>query len=240
MTAADICRAALRRRNVFDASDAVSADDMTFVLELLNSLLDSWNAKRETVYADIFNSYTFTPALSPHTIGPTGTFVVTQRPVSIDSCSLVFTSTNHPEVPITVRDADWYAGLSVPTLSSAVPTDVYYEPAWPNGKLFFYPIPSTAYGVSLQTRIVLAQLLSTTTFTLPPGYQEAITLTLMEMLSEPYEKPASARLTTSASQARAVVFANNRTIPSLTTQDSGMPRSGGPIASGNYLTGWYS
>ena len=240
ITAADICRAALLDLNIFEPSDAVSNDDLAFVLTKLNRILDNWNADRQAVYADAFTTDTLTPALSPHTIGPTGTWVTSQRPESIEGASLIFPTANKPEVAITLRDADWYNALSIPTLSTANPTDLYYEPDWPNGKLFFYPVPSSAYQVSLWTRLVLAQLALTDTFTLPPGYQDAITLTLSEDIASTYEKPVPAVLARKAVDARARVFTANTVIPRLDTQDSGMPTASGSGGNGTYYSGWWS
>jgi hypothetical protein len=160
LTAADICRAALLDLNVFEPSDSVSNDDLAFVLTKLNRILDNWNADRTAVYADQFVTSTLTAALSPHLIGPTGslTFVVTQRPVSIEGAVLIYATANAPQVALTLRDAAWYRSLSIPSLSTAIPTDLYYEPDWPNGKLYFYPVPSAALRVTLWTRIVLSQL----------------------------------------------------------------------------------
>lgn len=242
LTAADICRSALLDLNVFEPSDAVSNDDLSFVLGKLNRILDNWNADRAAIYADQFTSYTLTPALSPHTIGPTGTWVASQRPVSIEGAALIFNaSPTSVNVDIAIRDAAWYQSLSVPSVASTFPTDLYYEPDWPNGKLFFWPVPSAAYQVSLWTRIVLAQLLLTDTFTLPPGYQDAITLTLSEDIAATYEKPVPPQLAKKADEARARVFGNNVAVPMLETQDSGMP--GGSRGGGSWLparsgSGW--
>lgn len=239
LTGRDLVTDALLEINVYDALDEPSPQDAAFVLRKLNRILDNWNAERPAVYADQFVSYTLTPALSPHTIGPSGTWVVTSRPVSIEGASLIFTTLNNPRVGITLRNAAWYNALTIPSLSTQLPTDLYYEPDWPNGKLFFYPVPSAAYQVVLWTRIVLATLGLNDAFTLPPGYQDAITLTLAEDIAPTFEKPIQASLKEKAKEARARIFSNNVEIPKLVTRDSGMPTSGGSGGTGTYLTGWW-
>lgn len=238
LTARDIVTDALLELNVYDPSAAITQEDASYVLRKLNRILDNWNAERDAVYAEAFTSFTLTPNLSPHTIGPTGTWVVTSRPVTISSASLVLTGTNSPEIALTLRDIDWYASLTIPSLTASVPTDLYYEPNWPNGKLYFYPVPSAARPVSLQIRVLLAQLALADTFSLPPGYQDAITLTLCEDIAPTYEKAVAPSLARKASEARARIFANNVTIPRLVTNDSGMPSGDGGGASGTYYTGW--
>lgn len=234
---------ALRELNIVGAVDAPEAEDAALALSLLNRLLDSWNADRRAVYAEVETNYTLTPNLNPHTIGASGgTFTVGSRPVAIDAAMLRYTTVS-PVVnsPIAIRDANWYAALAVPTLTSSVPTDLYYEPAYPLGKLFFWPVPTVAYGVMLQVRTLLGQVLLSTTFALPPGYLEAIILTVTEMLAGPYRRPMPQYLPAAARKARARIFDNNDIIPRIQTQDSGMPSSGARGGgSFNYLTRQFS
>lgn len=239
MTARDLVVRALQHLTIVGADASVTAEDATFVLSELNALLDEWNAERAAVYADAFTTYTLTASLSPHTIGPSGTFNVTQRPVEIVSAGLILTASD-PDVriPIAIRDAQWWAGQSVKALSTSIPTDLYYEPAWPIGKLFFWPVPDTAYGVELHTRVVLASLALTDTFSLPPGYQNALTRTLAEQIAPAFEKPISADLAQSAAKARARVWHNNRRTPRLATRDAGVPGDSGGRTY-NYLIGPY-
>lgn len=239
LTARNIVADALADLNIVAAGDDPTGDDAGFVLGILNRMLDQWNATRAAVYASQFVTSTLTPSLSPHLIGPTGStsFVVTQRPVSIEGATLILTGTGTPDTPIdTDHDAAWWLNQRVKGLTSAYPTDLYYEPAWPNGKLFFWPVPTAAKSVVLQTRILLTALLLTDTFSLPPGYQEALTLTLEERIAGPFEQTVSPELKDAARHARAIVFGNNTTVPVLQTRDAGMP--GGGRSRGTYLTGW--
>lgn len=238
ITARDLVTDALLELNIYDPSATISPEDAAYVLRKLNRILDNWNAERPAVYAEVFNSYTLTPALSPHTIGPSGTWVVTSRPVTIERVTLLLNSTNSPQVDICVRDAAWYGGLTIPSLSTALPTDVYYAPEWPNGKLYFYPVPSSALAVVLWTRTILAKLALADAFTLPPGYQDALTLTLCEDIAPTYEKTVAPSLAKKANEARDRIFSNNVEIPRLVTQDSGMP-GGGRGGSGTYYSGWW-
>jgi len=236
----DLVTDALLELNVYDAIDSIAPEDAAYVLRKLNRILDNWNAERPAVYADQFSTYTFTPALSPHTIGPSGTWVTSQRPVSIEGAMLLFNTAGNPQVRITLRDALWYESLSIQSITTQMPTDLYYEPDWPNGKLFFWPVPSAAYQVTLLTRLVLAKLALDDAFTLPPGYQDAITLTLCEDIAPTYEKQVAPSLAKKASEARDRIFANNVVIPRLVTRDSGMPSAlGGNAGDGTYLTGWW-
>jgi len=212
------------------------AADISAVLGKLRRLLNNWNADRRAVYATAFPTFTLTASLSPQTIGPTGNFVVTQRPVSIEGANVFISNV---KMPIRIVDAQWWLGQTDPSVTTTIPTDLYYQPDWPDGSLYFWPIPSAAYVVELQTRVLLDDLIDLDTeFSLPPGYQDAITLTGAEDCLTIF--PAAApgvmgMLERKGREARSRIFANNDPTPKLCTADSGM--QGSRRSSWNYLTG---
>jgi hypothetical protein len=116
---------------------------------------------------------------------------------------------------------------------------LYYQPDYPNGKIFFWPVPSTAYDVQLMTRVLLDDVVTTaSSFELPPGYYDAIRLSLAEKGQRPWARPPDVTLINDASKARAVIFDNNVESPRLRTKDPGMtPGKGGFTADFNWLNG---
>jgi hypothetical protein len=235
MTVQDLATQALIKIGVARGGDAPASEDLNFVCDVLNRVLDDLNAERGAVYADVFSTYVLTANLNPHTIGPTGTFVVTQRPVSIEGANLILnTSTPAIRQPITLRDRAWWLDERVRTLTSSNPTDLYYQTAWPNGTLNFWPVPTTAYSVELLSRIVLASVALTDTFTLPPGYQSFLTLRLAESIAEDFGQPVTPQLQRDVARATARVYANNDRTPRIATRDHGMPS--GRRSGFNYLT----
>lgn len=220
---------ALQEIGVLGAEETGDPADVSFALRKLNRLLDDWNAIREAVYGELFTSYTLTPNLQPHTIGPnSATFTVTQRPVDLLGANLILTNvTPNVRTPITLRDSDWWGDLAVLDLTSSIPTDCYYSPAWPNGAIYLWPIPTAAYHLELQTRVLLNAVTLADTFWLPPGYRNAITLTLAEALAPAFHATLTQGTIQQASQARARIFANNDQTPRLTTLDAGMPGATG-------------
>lgn len=237
LTGRGLCTDALLEVGILAAGETASAIDLGFTLTKLARLLDNWNAERAAVYATAFATYTMTAGLSPHTIGPTlATWFATQRPVAIYGASLVLTGgSTGVFTGITLRDAQWWNAQSTPELESTYPTDLYYQPDWPNGSLFFWPVPQAAYDVQLQIRVVLAELALDDVVTMPPGYLDATILTLAEDLCSAFGVPIPPTLPSKAAKARARIFANNDVTPRLRTQDAGMPsRAGGWF---NWLTG---
>jgi hypothetical protein len=223
-TARDVCEDALFELNILAAGEVMGADDGVFVLRQLNTLLDELNAERLAVWATVYRIWPLTPGLSPHTIGPTGVWVVPQRPQTIDSAAAQIGAT---WAPIALRDRAWAEALTTPGITSAIPTDLFYNPLWPNGAVQCYPVPSAAGAVELGTRQVLAQMLLTDAFDLPPGYRSMLQKTLAERIATPYEKAVPPQLARDAQAARARVYGANTEIPRLATAGVTMPSAGG-------------
>jgi len=220
MTVQELIDDALLELTVLGAGETSSSEDSELGLRRLNRLLDTWNADRRAVYADQISSHTLTPSLQPHTIGTsTPTFSVTQRPVSIEAAHLVVSGAVYG---INIRDSTWWAGLTDPTLTGEIPTDLYYAPGWPNGSLYLWPIPTAAHTLELLSRIILSSVTAVTTFTMPPGYESAVVLSLAEMLATPFQVPPPPDLKQRARDARALIFGNNDPDPHMVVADVGL------------------
>jgi hypothetical protein len=244
-TAGDLLTGALSELRVARAGDALAPEDQTFALQVLNELLDAWNADGQTVYNVGFATFTLTANLQPHTIGlstNTPTFNVSVgRPVDLLAANLVLT--NNIRVPfILLNDTEWAdiragaAAGQTATITSAVPRRLYYSPDWPNGSIYLWPVPTTAYGLELETKTLLASLAATDTLSLPFGYQQALRLTLAELLAAPFGQSLSPMTVQKAQEARARVFANTVVTLNQRTADAGVPQ-GGNRGRFNFLTG---
>ncbi len=226
-TAGQIVNNALLESNILAAGEVANADDANWGLQKLNDMLDEWAARKAYVYATVFELFTLQAGLSPHTIGPSGTFAWNQVPVRLESSALVLNSGTQVDVPMQIRDADWWAQNRVKQIATSVPTDVYYEPDQPNGSLFFWPIPNVNYQVRLGLWTLLAQLAGLTTdMVLPPGYRQAVTLSLAENLCNSFGKEIGPTLARRAQLARKAIQGNNDKSPRIGTADFGMPEAG--------------
>lgn len=233
LTGRDLVTDALREIGVLNAVDPADGADADYALRKLNRLLDGWNADALAVYADAISTFTLTPSLQPHTIGPdSATWTVDQRPNALSAANLVVSGIR---TPLRLRDQAWWMSLATPTDTSATPTDLYYEPAWPNGNVRLYPVPTAASDVELLTRVVLGLLTLNDSFTLPPGYQDAIVLTLAEALVTPFTVPMPATLERDARRARGKVFGTHDIVPKIQTRQAGVPGGGG--GTWDYRTG---
>jgi len=244
MLISDVLYTAFRDAHILKRPGAglLSAAEQSDGLVYLNRILDEWQAKFPYAYASTFQSFTLTPGHAPHLIGPglvSPDFGVNVRPVRIDGGALILnTQTPNVDVPLNIRDKDWWNNQRVKALTTNVPTDLYYEADWPNGQLNFWPVPEFAYGVRLQTWVTLLQAASVTVaFSAPPAYFAGLSLTLAEALCQPFlnqEPPAS--LVERARKARLAIQGNNAQTPRIQTIDYGTRgrSKGGDF---NYYTG---
>ncbi|MES2136997.1 MAG: hypothetical protein V4502_08065 [Pseudomonadota bacterium] len=241
----DIAIDALREITVLGATDlAPEAVDAQLCLRTGNRMLDAWAARKVYAYSIDFTAYTLVPNLAPHTIGPTGaTFTVGQRPVRLEGAALILNNvTPNVDSPIlNIRDAAWWNNQRVKSLKTAVPTDVYYNPAWPNGQLNFWPVPDFAYGVRLETWVLLPQFTNLTDpFSFPPAFREAFVLSLAELLCRPFGKKQQEvpDLKGDAARARAIFQSNNAKSPRIASADYGS--EGSPTAGSRPTFNYYS
>lgn len=232
MTGQDLVREALLEIGALNPTEAPSGDDASYVLSKLNRLFDRWNAMPGAAFQTGVTELVTTPSLSPHTIGPSGTWTLAVRPTAIVAANLLIGDVRSP---ITIRKAQWYESLSQPTLETTIPTDLFYEPAVPNGKCWLYPVPSVAASIELWLEGFFGAMALTDRLVAPQGYRDAIVKTLAEECVGPFRVPMPPDLPRQAREARAICWANNEEIPDLDTRDGGMP--GGCGGGYNYLTG---
>lgn len=228
MTTAEILRQALLELSVIDPIDPTPPNLETMALARFNLLIDLWNVKEVASYTKTYSTFTTTIGLSPHTIGPdTATWTVAQRPMEILAANrLEGSDTGLVRFPIAISDADWWFNEGLPNIQTSIPTNLYYSPTWPNGSIYFWPVPSAAVEIELMTRFVLSQVAEadiTAELEMPPGYATALMLTLAEDLPFGVQLPS---LPVRARNARAVIFGQNNKPQRITVRDAGMPGSG--------------
>lgn len=236
----DLIASALREIGVLAAGETASGEDALWGLEKLQRLIDSFNAQREIVFNQNFALYTLQANHAPHTIGPGGDFNVPIRPVEVVSASFILNggSANPVDLPIFIRDDDWWAANPLKSLTSSVVTDLYYSPTSPLGQLNFYPISNVAFPVRLETWNSLAQAIDLrTALGFVQGYWDAIVLTLALSLCPSFEKQPSPVLVAQQLKAMQIITGNNDKAPRIVT-NSGMPGAGGSGRPDfNFLTG---
>jgi hypothetical protein len=122
--------------------------------------------------------------------GPSGDWVLPARPPSIQGVAYDVGGGIYQKI-YTTDDPNWWAAQQ--SILTGPPAGAYYEAAEPNGKLYFNNIPAAATNIRLQLRTYFGRVALTDVLVLPPGYESALTLTLMEAIAEPLHAPRSRR-----------------------------------------------
>jgi len=250
----DLAKMAMVAIGAIDPTEIPDAQEAFDVQAKANILIDSWNAERRYVYANTFFTGKLTPSLQPHLIGPTGSANfnqaagILQRPVKILDANILLNALaaapwiGQTTVRLTVRvhqdKGAWWASKKAPGVASVTPTDLYYEPDWPNGSMFVWVVPTVAYPLELMIQTLLLQYQLADTVSLPPGGTMAFVYSLAELIAPDFELPWTAGLE-QLKRAALRRFTNlNVASPQLGTRDAGLPggSGGGRRSDWNYIS----
>jgi hypothetical protein len=209
---------------IYAPTETIKPVDAQDVVDQINLLFDDWQADGRASVAEVFSTFSIVGGLQPHTIGPTGTWQLPARPVTIDGLAWLSSQGNYS--PITVHtDPQWWQRQTV--LNPGILSSAYYSADVPNGSLYFTGLPADGTQVRVMTRGTLGAVLLTQSVTLPPGYQSAIELSVMEgIIADAFGATVSPRLERLAGRARARIFGKNLRIPTLSARGAPGTRGG--------------
>lgn len=194
-TANDIIRASMRLIQVSAVDTDLTAQELQDGLESLNRMLDSWSADELTLYQVIREQFPLAQGENPYTIGYGATFN-TSRPMKIVDAYLILNNGSIPvSYPMQVLGYDDYNSIRLKTLSTNFPNYLYYQPSFPIGEIYIYPIfapndPATqgpAY-INITSWKPIDMVLDPSAYmSFPPGYWEAIVFNLAVRIAEEYQ-----------------------------------------------------
>jgi hypothetical protein len=210
-TGLDFISSALRLIGAQDPNEPVSPGDAATGLQVLNDMVDAWQAERLMIYTVGPQTFALTVGKQTYTMGPGGDFD-TDRPPSIERVSIIFLG--NPAQPLELEidyltDAQWQH-VPVKNISSALPTEVWDDQNFPLRGLNFWPIPSANVKTSIYTWSVLSQFGSLADqHNFPPAYARAIRFNLAVDLAAEYGKSVSPEVAMGAMTSKAVVQSLN-------------------------------
>ena len=243
MLCRDLLYIAFREARILKRPQGVNSNnELMDGLIFLNQLLNYWAARGCYAWTTTFQVYTLTPGHQPHLIGPILSppdFAVALRPTGITSASIILPGNPTTDVPVNIRDNAWWAHNSVKNIQSSIPTDLYYEADYPNGQLWFWPVPNVGHQARLEGNVVLQQFATLDdVFVAPQAYEAALTLSLAEELVDIWGTEMPGNLARRAMKARDALQSNNNLPPRIATADYGTSSSPSRGRSDfNYLTG---
>jgi len=212
-TVLDLLTGSLRLIGAANPGEALDAQTAKDALQALNDRIETLNLEHLTNPKGVTRlDVTTTPNQAAHTIGTGGNFNV-PRPVVIDKALVTFAGAEHP---VEIVDDDHWAAIPIKDMAG-LPTTLYYEPAYPLGKVHLYPKPDGAYSLALWCwdslpTYTMAQL--NVEMPLPPGYRRMLRFNLaLDLASDGYGKEPSASVVNNAVESLAAIKRANHTTP---------------------------
>lgn len=155
-------------------------------LERLNMMIDGWRVERLYATAGIRVSATLNGSTAAATVGPTGTFVITPRPVAILEGS--FYTIGVVDYPIRPVGLEEFNEIPIKGTASLGPSICYYQAGDPLGTVYFYPLLSSSSLVTLVCDAHLADFANLTTdYDLGPGVKRALVYSFAEDMASDFE-----------------------------------------------------
>jgi len=216
MTARTMIEYALQEIGAIAAGESVPNADAQAGLVRLNSLLDTWQTERLTIYNLARQAYALVANQASYTIGATGAnWTCTVRPTWIQRAGML--DTENIESPVEILTQDQWANLTDKTLTSTDATALYYNPTFPLGTVYLYPVPTdaTVQAILYLPTPLVAGLTLDSALVLAPAYEEAIRYNLAIRLCPIMGKQVDPTVATLAVESKATVKRANGRIQEM-------------------------
>lgn len=216
-TARDIIELALFDAGIFGTGQTPASEDTNRALIRMNEMISQWQRNRWLVYVLADTALAMTGATS-YTVGATGQFAIA-RPDRLEGAYIRQTTPaapNQVDTPLElVQSREAYSNIAMKQLGS-FPRYIFYESSFPLGRVYPWPLPSSAYSLHLLTKEALQTFASlNTVYAMPEEYKSAIRYNLEEILLAAYRLPEEPRVTRMAAAALNVIRNANTQIPVL-------------------------
>ena len=136
---------------------------------------------------------------------------------------LIPSTPNLVDTPLTIlQSREDYNRIALKTMTT-VPEFLWYDPAYPLGVIYPWPVPSSAYEIHMTVlRELPAFASANVTITLPEEYESALLWNLTKRIRIAYRRPVDISINMQARNSLNVLAQANMAIPQL-TMPSGIP-----------------
>ena len=226
ITARDLITLSLKQAGILGVGQTALAEDMNDCFTLLQQMIGQWNKERWLVPA-LIDINTIGNSQVSNPIGP-GQFWNVARPGQIKGAYIVQLNTGQTPISLQCKlifSYEEYIRIAVKGLNS-LPDHCFYDGQWPNGNIYFWPVPNNTYECHILVQQQLGWPIAAsnppvantgldTPFTLPDEYQEAIFYNLSIRISAMYQFPASVETMKLAKNALNTIRTNNTQVPKM-------------------------
>jgi hypothetical protein len=212
-----LIKAALRSIGDLGWGRDAGPSKITDALFALNRMIDEWNIDPLAIFTPSIAVYTLAPSKQVYSIGPAAAPPAVQpdfnapRPERIEAANLVMTQTTPAlRKSIHILTMLQWANIRLLGVQSAIPTQLYYEPAYPLANIHLWPYPNQSFGLELYSWLGISEFATADdAVVLPPGYANCIALNLAVALSAEWSAPLRPDVASRAATALAAVRNHN-------------------------------
>jgi hypothetical protein len=190
-----------------------------------NWLLAQWARKRWLVYRLQDYSFVSTGA-NNYTVGNQQTININPRPDRIEYAFVRFlnqsslgnnNSSTLVDIPLDIIPShENYSQITVKTIGT-LPARIFYDPLWPIGLLFPWPVPqANIYEIHVGFKVVLPRFLNIQQpINFPPEYEAALNWCLARRFRASYQMPPDSTIDSLARDGLNVIRLANQAMPIL-------------------------
>lgn len=190
---------ALVDAGIVGIDEAVEQPILNRAFRQANWLLAQWARKRWLVYRIQDYSFVSTGAQT-YSVGKGAVIDINPRPDRLEYAFLRFlnyTGSAGSGLPVDIpldiiQSHEDYSRITVKTIGT-IPWRIFYDPVWPVGLLFPWPIPfPMAYAIHVGFKVVLPRFSSLNqAISFPPEYEAALNWCLVRRFLVSYQMPVS-------------------------------------------------
>lgn len=233
-SALDIIKGSMRAVNILSAGRVPTADEAKDYLEILNQMIDGWNAERLMIFTvNPLGPFNLSVNKQAYTVGVGGDINI-PRPPRIERITVLWLGnpTQPTEIDLDIVDEQGWSAIPVKNIGAPLPQKVWEDGGFPLRTLSYWPYPTVAIQTVLYAWQALAFFPNLDgKLTFPPGYLEALRFNLAMRLDNAEITPLIAKM---AEESKARIKSFNS--PILTVQAD----TDGLMASGNGSYNWLS
>lgn len=182
VTALDLITASLIKIRVHRSGATVPNEDAQDALDELNRLLESLALENWPIYRVVNMPHALTPGTGSLTLGPAGA-VNTVRPLALQDS---YTEIGGLSYPYAVIGVDQWNLIGRKSQTGTAAQLVYYDPAYPLGVAYLWPVPSGGGTLHLQAVQQWSALSIVEVLSMPPGYRDFLVHRLGKRLAPSY------------------------------------------------------
>jgi len=185
----DIITEAFLDLGLIAPGQTITSEEQADAFLRLNQMLKSWSTEHVSIFTETHTSFALTAGTNAYTMGTTGTFSTSARPVKICSASAVSGGFRAPVRAMSFEEfrASVDDGRGV---VSILPQAMAYDNSFPNLNIRVFPTPAPSPGnleIDYWTELSAFATVGDTV-SLPPGFEDALHYNLATRIYPQYAR----------------------------------------------------